>query len=198
MTSALLLSGGMDSIAIAYWIRPEAAITVDYGQRPARGEIRAARGAAEALGMEHHIITVDLSNLGSGDMNGTRPLSVAPMTEWWPFRNQMLVTLGAMKGVGLGVDRLFIGSLRTDEGHCDGRAEFVERLSALLRQQEGGMTLTAPAIGMTAAELVRKSAIPMEVLSGAHSCHVGEYACGLCRGCRKHYDTMTEIGQDPY
>ena len=31
----LLLSGGMDSISIAWWKRPDVAISVDYGQRAA-------------------------------------------------------------------------------------------------------------------------------------------------------------------
>ena len=36
----MLLSGGMDSIAVAYWRRPSLAITIDYGQVPAAGELR--------------------------------------------------------------------------------------------------------------------------------------------------------------
>src|SRR6266568_6936973 len=105
MKTALLLSGGMDSIAIAHWHRPEIAITVDYGQQPAAGEIRAAQAVADVLSIEHHIVRADLSALGSGDMAGSAALGVAPVTEWWPFRNQMLVTLAAMKGLVLGVER---------------------------------------------------------------------------------------------
>lgn len=39
---ALLLSGGLDSTAIAAWQRPDVCVTVDYGQRPARGELAAS------------------------------------------------------------------------------------------------------------------------------------------------------------
>lgn len=39
---ALLLSGGMDSISVAFWKRPEIAISIDYGQRAAEAEITAA------------------------------------------------------------------------------------------------------------------------------------------------------------
>ncbi len=198
MKTALLLSGGMDSIAIAHWHRPEIAITVDYGQQPAAGEIRAAQAVADVLSIEHHIVRADLSALGSGDMAGSAALGVAPVTEWWPFRNQMLVTLAAMKGLVLGVERLLIGTLKTDVSHADGRPGFVEGLNAILRLQEGELTLEAPAIEMTAVELVRKSCVPMEVLAWAHSCHVGEFACGLCRGCRKHYETLRDLGEAPY
>jgi 7-cyano-7-deazaguanine synthase len=198
MKTALLLSGGMDSIAIAYWKRPEIAVTVDYGQRSATAEIRAAKAVAEALGIEHHIVHADLSALGSGDMAGAATLDMAPVSEWWPFRNQMLVTLAAMKVVGLGVRRLLIGTLKTDEHHADGRPAFICGLDALLQLQEGELALEAPAIELTAVELIRKSGVTMDVLSWAHSCHVGEYACGLCRGCRKHYETLRDLGEAPY
>jgi 7-cyano-7-deazaguanine synthase len=197
MTSALLLSGGMDSVALAYWLRPELAITIDYGQRPARGEIRSAAAVSDALGIDHHVITADLSALGSGDLAGSAALAVAPVSEWWPFRNQMLVTLGAMKAIGLGASQLLIGCLKTDH-HADGKKEFVESLSALLRQQEGSMTLSAPAASMTAVELIRTSKVPIEFLCWTHSCHAGEYACGMCRGCRKHYETLGQLGEAPY
>jgi 7-cyano-7-deazaguanine synthase len=96
------------------------------------------------------------------------------------------------------VERLLIGTLKTDAKHADGRPGFVEGMSAILRLQEGELTLEAPAIEMTAIELVRKSCVPMEVLAWAHSCHVGEFACGLCRGCRKHYETLRDLGEAPY
>jgi 7-cyano-7-deazaguanine synthase len=195
MNSALLLSGGMDSIALAFWLRPAHAITIDYGQKAAPGEIRAAAAVAAELGIEHHTVAADLSGLGSGDMAGSRALAIAPVPEWWPFRNQMLVTLAAMKALPLGVDELLIGCLKTDASHADGSRNFVSSMSTLLSLQEGGMRLRAPAINMTASELIRSSGATADILSWAHSCHVGEYACGLCRGCHKHYLTMADFGK---
>ena len=198
MTAALLLSGGMDSISIAYWKRPRIAITVDYGQRAAPAEIRASEAIAERLSIAHHIIRVDLRALGSGDMAGATPHALAGVSEWWPFRNQILITLAAMKGISLGIDSLMIGTLKTDERHADGRPTFVTAVDELLRMQEGAMRIEAPAIDFTATELIRISGVPMEILAWAHSCHVGEYACGVCRGCRKHYETLAELGVEPY
>lgn len=198
MKTAILLSGGMDSIALTYWQRPGIAITVDYGQRAAPAEIRAASAVSEALNLDHHVISVDLRALGSGDMAGAAAASIAPVSEWWPYRNQMLVTLAAMKGVTLGVERLLIGTLRTDGVHADGRPAFVEAIDSLLRLQEGSIAVAAPAIGLSAVELIQTSAAPMELLAWAHSCHVSEFSCGLCRGCRKHYETMAELGVSPY
>lgn len=198
MRTGILLSGGMDSIAVAYWQRPELAITIDYGQLPAAGEIRAAAAAADAMGLEHHLIRADLRSLGSGDLAGSSPVSIAPIPEWWPFRNQMLVTLAAMKAVTLGIGRLLIGTVKSDNQHADGRSEFVVAMDVLLRLQEGSIALEAPAIDLTSAELLRQISIPQEIIAWAHSCHVSEYACGVCRGCRKHYETLGQIGVDPY
>jgi 7-cyano-7-deazaguanine synthase len=198
VTRALLLSGGMDSTCLAYWQRPGVAITVDYGQKAAAGELRAAAAVCGALTIEHLVIRADLSALGSGDLAGAAPLAMANVSEWWPYRNQMLVTLAAMKCVSVGADILTIGALRTDDAHVDGRLQFVQALDALLAMQEGGLRLEAPAIGLSAAELVVKSGIPDDVLAWAHSCHVSDYACGECRGCRKHYETLRELQRNPY
>ena len=82
---ALLFSGGMDSIALAWAMRPELAITIDYGQRAAQGEIRAASAVCESLGLRQRVVQVDCSALGSGDMAGTEPSAFAPVSEWWPL-----------------------------------------------------------------------------------------------------------------
>ena len=198
MSEAILLSGGMDSTCIAFWRKPKHAIMIDYGQRPARGEQRAAEAVAAELGLVFHRIEVDLRALGSGDLSDQPPLSIAAGPEWWPFRNQMLVTLAAMKAVTLGATTLLIGALRTDGFHVDGRPEFVNALGQLLEMQEGGLRLEAPAITLSAAELVTTSGVPDELLAWAHSCHVAEFACGSCRGCIKHYETLQALDRAPY
>ena len=198
MRTALLLSGGMDSTSLAYWKRPEVSITIDYGQRPAEAEIRAAEAISHDLKIEHHIIRTNLSALGSGDLSGGAALSIAPVSEWWPFRNQMLITIAAMKAVSIDVDRLLVGALRTDGLHLDGTPEFISAISEVTELQEGHLVVEAPAIELDAVELVKQSGIPTELLAWAHSCHVSDYACGLCRGCRKHYETLRDLGVDPY
>lgn len=198
MKTVLLLSGGMDSVAIAWWKRPDLAITLDYGQKPAEGEIRAASAVAKEIGIEHHIVRFDLSSLGSGDLAASKPLDLAPVPEWWPFRNQMLLTVAAMKAVSLNANRLLIGCLSTDGRHADGTAEFIAAMNAIFAVQEGTLIVEAPAITLAAVELIQESGIPFEVLAWAHSCHKANEACGECRGCLKHYDTMQALGHEPY
>lgn len=191
---AILLSGGMDSIALAYWLRPDVAITLDYGQRAAEAEIAAATRVAKLLGMEHYVLRIDCSSLGSGDLVGSKPLSDAPVTEWWPYRNQMLVTLALMKVIQLDVCELMVGSVKTDAQHSDGTPEFYEQLSKLVSMQEGCIKVTAPAIGMTTVELVKRSQIPECVLMYAHSCHTSNQPCGKCHGCNKYMYVKDQLG----
>jgi 7-cyano-7-deazaguanine synthase len=194
----LLLSGGMDSIAIAFMIRPKFALTVDYGQRAASAELRSAKVVSETLGIEHHAVIADLRALGSGDMAGTAAHALAPVSEWWPFRNQMLITFAGMKAIQVGADRISIGTLATDGSHLDGTKAFLATMRAVLQEQEGKLELQAPAIGWSAAELIQASKVPSEILAWAHSCHTSEYACGECGGCLKHYRTLEQLGVPPY
>jgi 7-cyano-7-deazaguanine synthase len=198
VTTAILLSGGVDSNAVAWWQRPEIAFTLDYGQLAAASEIGAAREIASLTGMHHEVVRVDCSSIGSGDMAGSSPDALAPVTEWWPYRNQLLVTLAAARGVALGVRRILVGAVVTDASHTDGTPAFFNALDALMRLQEGEITIEAPAITMSTVELVRVSGIPRDVLAWSHSCHTGPFACGGCRGCVKHFETMNELYGDAY
>ncbi|MBR0684451.1 7-cyano-7-deazaguanine synthase [Bradyrhizobium manausense] len=195
---AVLMSGGMDSISIAWWKRPEIAIFVDYGQKPASAERDAGQAACRAMNIRYEQVNADCSAVGSGDMAGTAPSSHAPVSEWWPFRNQLILTLAGAAALRLGATELLIGTLRTDGQHADGLPAFVDRISDLMSMQEGGLTVSAPAIGLSAPELVIASGIDKATLAWAHSCHTGVLACGNCRGCIKHYETWKALGWDAH
>ncbi len=152
MDTAILLSGGIESTALAYLLRPRYAITCDYGQKPAQGEIDASSQIALLLGIEHHIIRIDCKSLGSGDLVGSMPISGAPSTEWWPYRNQLLTTFAAMHAIRYGVKKLVLGSIKQDGFHVDGTCEFYERLNLLVSLQESSIQVEAPAIQMTSIE----------------------------------------------
>ena len=195
---AVLLSGGMDSIALAAWKRPDLAFTIDYGQRAAATEVAVSRQVCVELGIEHEVIAVDCSRLGTGDMSRAPEADCAPASDWWPFRNQLLVTLAGMRCVVLGVSDLMLGTVATDAIHADGTRPFVAALNRLLAMQEGGMRVSAPALELTSADLIRRSGVDPSVLAWAHSCHTGPIACGTCRGCVKHIEVTGELGGQPY
>lgn len=187
----LLFSGGIDSTALAWGLRPGLLFFVDYGQAAAAGERRAAHAIAREIGLELESVAVDLSSLGSGTMAGGEP-SPGCAPEHWPFRNQMLVTLAAMRCSALGATGLLLGSVGGDEEHDDGTPAFRGALSSLLLLQNGPRLL-APGEGLTTEELVKIHAVPENVLHWTFSCHTGGWACGSCRGCHKHRRVMDAL-----
>ena len=96
----LLLSGGIKSTCLAKTWKPDVCLTIDYGQIPAAGEIRAAKNVAKFFGLPHRLLDINAASLGSGQMAGKPKIKQATIPELWPFRNQFLVTLAAMKFVG--------------------------------------------------------------------------------------------------
>ena len=194
MSSLLLMSGGIDSSCLAALYRPAVCLTVDYGQRAAQAEIQSATQICRDLALKHVILTTNIGSLGSGQMAGQSCSPVSDHPEFWPFRNQFLVTLAGMLALKEECTQVMIGSVITDERHVDGSAVFRDLLSQLLRIQEGGITLVAPAAQMTTLELARASGITLDVLSWAHSCHTSNLACGRCPGCTKHSEVMRSLG----
>jgi 7-cyano-7-deazaguanine synthase len=219
----LLLSGGMDSAALAHWLRPAATLYIDYGQRPAGSEERAASAVADALELPLDIVRVDLSTLGAGLLlteestgNSMRPgeesevevgldasvaSAVAPSPEWWPLRNQLLCSLAAAWALsrrapsGTPIRKVLTATVAGDASrHVDGTSAFYEAMDAVTAMQEGNIRVFAPAAGLSAAELVRASGVTEEVLGWTHSCHRGAVPCAACPGCWKRADVLAEAG----
>jgi 7-cyano-7-deazaguanine synthase len=194
MKTALLLSGGVDSSALAAWRRPDVSLTIDYGQLAAVAETYSAGQICRELSLAHAVLRVDCREIGSGDMIGTESLPCAPTPEWWPFRNQLLITLAAARLARCEVECILIGAVQSDGSHRDGTANFFELLDAALAYQELGVRLSAPAVKMTSAELVNASGIPTSCLALTHSCHTGRHPCGRCRGCQKRFQLFLQLG----
>lgn len=193
-TDLLLLSGGLDSTALAVIHRPAVCLTVDYGQRAAQGEIQASREICRELVLRHDVLALPLHELGAGLMAGDSESILSEHPEFWPFRNMLLITLGAIYSAKYGLDRVLIGTSATDLRHRDGSPEFLQRMADVVRIQEGGIEVVAPALEDDALSLIRRSGAPASVLGWTHSCHVSVIACGHCPGCYKHSNTLEELG----
>jgi 7-cyano-7-deazaguanine synthase len=194
MSDLLLLSGGIDSAAIAAWFLPSVCLTVNYGQRAAQAEITSSAQICKELGLAHLVKEVPIGQLGSGDMADGKASTYSENSEFWPFRNQFLITVGAMAAMQHNCDRILIGTVITDKRHQDGTEQFLSAMNELLVLQEGKLRLLAPGAQMTSVELTQQSKIPHGILGWCHSCHTGSYACGRCRGCIKHSEVMAAFG----
>ena len=191
--AGILLSGGIDSICLTYLLKPKVAFTVNYGQNAAAAEIRAAKQLCDELSIQHEIVNVDCSELGSGDLSSKQQLAYAPKSDWWPFRNQLLITLCSPKAIELGLTELIVGSVKSDGYHKDGTARFYQLINELLSFQEGGLEVAAPGLKWSTEELIIQSKIPKSLLYIAHSCHKSNIPCGQCRGCNKFHSVMTGL-----
>lgn len=193
MKTMLLLSGGMDSAALLWWKKPDIALTIDYGQLAAEAEIISSAKLCEYLKINHEVLRIDCHMLGSGDMAGQKINDNAPTSDWWPYRNQLLITFASMRAISLGVKKVWIGTVKSDSTHKDGTTKFIEKINKLVEFQEGNIQIEAPCITYTTKELINISGIPIDILSWAHSCHKANIECGHCRGCNKYFQTFREL-----
>ncbi|MCW4452167.1 7-cyano-7-deazaguanine synthase [Kaistella sp. BT6-1-3] len=190
----ILLSGGIDSISLAYNLKPQIAYTIDYGQTVAKREIYVSKYIAKKLGIVHKVITVDCRNLGSGTLANKEIIDLSPSDEWWPYRNQLLITLSAMQAIKDGVSELYLASVKSDNFHSDGTNMFYELINELVNFQEGNIKIICPTLEYYSHELVKNYNVPLDLLSLAHSCHISNLACGKCSGCIKQLKVRHEVG----
>ncbi len=187
----VLLSGGLDSTALAAWLHPQRAFVVDYGQVCARAERIASQAVAHALNIPITVVGVNCASIGSGDLSGTPSIEgVSPSCEWWPYRNQLLATLVAPLALQQGVTELLFATVQSDSFHKDGTSEFFQKLDDVLRMQEGQLRISAPVIGYSTVELIKLAGVGLELLGWTHSCHTGNEPCGRCRGCVKRASVL--------
>jgi 7-cyano-7-deazaguanine synthase len=196
VSAVLLLSGGIESSSLAWWHRSAHLLFVDYGQLAAGGERRAAELVARTMGRSLEVLRIDCRDVGAGTLAGLDEAADAPGPEWWPFRNQLLITFGAARALALGCNAVSYGAVLDDDSFRDTRADFLRRIDATVRYQEGGIRVVAPALALSTLELVRKSGIPRDLLARTHSCDVDDFYCDQCPSCLTRRQVLLRIDSD--
>ena len=167
---------------------------VDYGQLPAEAEWKAAKAVAQHLDLELDKMDIDLSTLGSGLLAGRPQIEGAPTPEWFPFRNQHLVTIAAAHTLKDGLGAVVLGIVNGDgDRHADSTPGFMAMLDTLVRHQEGEVRVLAPHIYARPHELLVRSGLSDEVMSQTHSCHASRIACGQCPGCKRRTEVLQRV-----
>lgn len=193
---AVLLSGGIDSICLTYGLRPEIAYTINYGQVAAEREIFVSKYVCDFLNIEHRIIDVNCRHLGSGNLANDVRLDISPSEEWWPYRNQLLITLALMQAIKDNVTEIHLASVKSDSFHTDGTHDFYKLINNLVYYQEGNIKIKCETTDLYSHELAKKYSVPLDLLSLAHSCHVSNIACGKCSGCIKQQRVRFELNME--
>ena len=196
---AVLLSGGMDSATLLWWLRdrcPRAdihAISIDYGQRH-RVELEYAARLAERSGVHcHRTLSLDLSSLGGNPL--TDPSIEVPAAAdrrqsatVVPIRNLLLVTAAAAYAETRDITDLYLAPVRDDfEAYRDCRREFYDALEGALRlgaSADHPVHLHTPFVDRWKSEVIAlglRLAVPYEL---THTCYTGRRpACGRCDAC---------------
>jgi len=177
------------------------ALTFDYGQRHSQ-EMNSAREVAHWLGVAEHVTEkLDLRVFGGSALtdnlavpkHGTAlPTGSIPIT-YVPARNTIFLSVALAFAEVRGVRDIFLGVNAVDySGYPDCRPEFLaafERLANVATKcgVEGDLlSIRAPLLHLTKAEIVREGARLGVDFSLTHSCYdppaVG-VSCGLCDSC---------------
>ena len=197
MASVLLLSGGLDSAALACWSRPERILFIDYGQPSAPAERRAAQRVSADLSLPWAELSVDCRSIGPDSIKVQGPGQLRVPLGWWPYRNQLIVTFAGAWALAMGCDEVILGTVATDQTlYRDGTPWFIATVDALMQGQEGVLRVCAPAIDWTTEELVTRSGISRRTLAATYSCQSGPLPCGDCGGCLKRQEVIDNLESD--
>lgn len=209
MKCAVILSGGPDSVTVAYWAKSRGfdvhAVTFDYGQK-AKIEISRAREIAEAIGATHKVIDLSrLSEIYEGvtslvdeDIEVTKEFSDPIIV---PFRNGVFMAVTVAYAVGIGATHIFYGAHASDEPfYPDCRREFYEAFQEAARLgTETEMVIRSPFSDMPKSGIIRKAVELGVPLDRTWSCYLnGPVHCGRCESCNNRRNAFAEAGvQDP-
>ena len=219
--AVVLLSGGMDSATTAAIARDQGfavhALSFRYGQRHAI-ELEAARRVAEALGLALHVVLdIDLGAFGGSaltaaiDVPKDRPLAAmrdgVPST-YVPARNTIFLAFALAFAETIGSTDIFIGANAIDySGYPDCRPEFLAafqhmaRLGTRMGSEGAPLTIHAPLIGLTKADIVRRGQALGVNFALTRTCYDPSpdgAACGRCDACQLRLKGFREAGfEDP-
>ena len=210
----VLLSGGLDSATTLAIARDAGfdcyCLSLDYGQRH-RVELEAAGHVAQALeAREHRVVRLDLAAFGGSaltdrniDVPTTGPEDDIPVT-YVPARNTIMLSLALAWAEVLESRDIFVGVNAVDySGYPDCRPEFVaafEQLANLATKAgvEGKrMTIHAPLIDLTKAEIIRKCnelGVDYGITVSCYQADERGRACGACDSCRLRRDGFVAAG----
>ncbi len=209
----VLLSGGMDSavcLAIAQSQGFEShALSFHYGQRHA-AELDAAANVAHAMGAaEHRLVDIDLRAFGGSALTDdidvpvdrdTAEMRAAVPVTYVPARNTVFLSYALAHAEVIGAHDIFIGVNALDySGYPDCRPSYIAAFQAMARlgTRLTDLTIRAPLLMITKAEIVAKGQELGVDFSITHTCYKPDdagLACGRCDACRLRLKAFAEHG----
>ena len=205
----LLLSGGMDSSTLLWWMRAEGipeihTVSIDYGQRHSAELACAAALSSLAGARSHRCLKLDLGQIGGNPLTDSE-VDVPAAAEGEqirtvvPYRNTLFVTMTAALAETEEIEDIFISPVRDDyRAYRDCRREFYEGLEKALQlgsTHGGNLTIHTPFVDKWKREVVQMGlelGVPYEQ---THTCYEGSRpACGVCDACAERIGAHEPAG----
>lgn len=207
MTSGVaLLSGGLDSTVAAARFASEGdlllALTVNYGQRAAVQEIKAAAAVAACFDLPHQVVDLPflgalggsvllqegaaLPEPGQDDLDRAESARAQADAVWIPNRNGLLINVAACFAESLGADLVVVGfNAEEAASFPDNSQQFIDAADEALRlSTRGKVALSSPLAGLDKPAMVRLGLELGAPLERIWSCYgSGTEPCWRCASC---------------
>ena len=205
--SAIILSGGMDSVTMLHEYAEDIAlaITFDYGSNHAANEIAMAKLNCQRLGIPHLILPLTdiFRHVHSSLLEGADAIPEGHYAEEnmkstvVPFRNGIMLSVACAIAEDKGLRRVMIANHGGDHTiYPDCRPAFIDAMSSAMQAGTfAGVTVWAPYTNITKADIARHGKRLGLDYRDTWSCYKGgKKHCGKCGTCVERREALAEAG----
>lgn len=205
--SAIIVSGGMDSITLLYDRKDEIAlgISFDYGSNHNAREIPFAKMHCERLGIKHITINLDFMHqyFKSSLLDGAEAIPEGHYADdnmkstVVPFRNGIMLSIAIGIAESNNLDQVFIANHGGDHTiYPDCRPEFINAIDAAATAGTyNNVKVVAPYTKITKSDIARIGKKLGIDYTETWSCYKGgEVHCGKCGTCVERKEALAEAG----
>lgn len=209
MKVCVLLSGGMDSVAVFYEVlrihQVAACLSFDYGSKHNACEIPFAKLHADRNRIAHHVVSLDfMDRLFKSDLlrsGGAIPdghyAELSMKQTVVPFRNGIMLAIAAGYAESIEAEGVVIAAHSGDHAiYPDCREPFMQAMGEAMGQGTyAKIQLLRPFIGMDKAAIARRGVELGIDFSETWSCYKGgEIHCGVCGTCVERREAFVLAG----
>ena len=201
--SAIIVSGGMDSITLLYDKKDEIAlgISFDYGSNHNAKEIPFAKMHCERLGIKHIVINLDFMHqyFKSSLLEGADAIPEGNYADEnmkstvVPFRNGIMLSIAIGIAESNNLKKVFIANHGGDHTiYPDCRPEFIKAIDeAATTGTYVNVRIEAPYTNITKTDIARRGAELGINFAETWSCYKGgEKHCGKCGTCVERKEAL--------
>ena len=205
--SAIIVSGGMDSITLLYEQRERIAlgISFDYGSNHNARETPFAELHCKRLGIRHITVKLDFMHqyFKSSLLDGADAIPEGHYADdnmkstVVPFRNGIMLSIAAGIAESQGLSNVFMANHGGDHTiYPDCRPEFVGAINEATRLGTyANVTVSAPYTNITKGDIARRGAALGIDYGETWSCYKGgDKHCGKCGTCVERREALVEAG----